>query len=212
MLDLITGRRELGKTTLAVHLSRHSATRVIFDPRHMIEVGGLVLTDDSVDMLYKMLDVHSEVIIRPFNKERVFEETCRQIYNWLSDNPGEPFCFLLDEARFIKAPEDNLHFDFIVRCTPRSSTTVIITCHGIVDVSTDLRRIADYWILFRLTLEADVDRVRERCGDAVAEEVTKLQPFEYIVWNDANATWSKHTDRTKWFVRMTGAVYHGINT
>lgn len=205
MLDLAIGRRELGKTTLAVSLSRHFSTRVIFDPRHMIHTTSDILTDNEISgVLYAMLDDRAEVIIQPhFNKEEAFASMCAEIYAWLKDNPGESFCLLLDEIRFIQRPEENQHFDFIVRCTPRSQVTVIVTCHGIVDVSPDLRRVADYWILFRLTMEADLDRVRERCGDDVAEAVQKLEPFEYIVWDDAHATWKKHSDKERWYVSLS---------
>lgn len=205
MLDLVIGKRELGKTTLAVFICFHFSTRVIFDPRHMIHTTSDVLTDGQISdgTLYSMLNTRAEIIIRPaFDKEIVFEEMCAEIYRWLKDNPGEPFCLLIDECRFVKSPEENQHFDFIVRCTPRSEVTVIMTCHGIVDVSPDLRRVADYWILFRLTMEADLDRVRERCGDTVAEAVQRLEPYEYIVWNDANSSWRKFSDRSAWYVPL----------
>lgn len=204
MLDLVIGRRELGKTTLAVSLCRFFDTRVIFDPRHMIHTTSDVLTTGGVEgVLYGMLDTRAEIIVQPgFDVEGVFAEMCSEIFAWLRDNPGERFCLLIDEARFIPTPEENVHFDYIVRCTPRVDTTVIMTCHGIVDISPDLRRVADYWILFRLTMEADLDRVRERCGSDVADEVQKLEPFEYIVWNDANSTWRKHSERANWYVPL----------
>ncbi len=204
MLDLIIGRRELGKTTLAVCLCRYYSTRVIFDPRHMIETSSVILTDGEIsEKLYSLLDENAEIVVRPvFDKEETFSEMCAEIFAWLRDNPTEPFCLLLDESRFIKTPELNPHFDYIVRCTPRVNIAVILTCHGVIDVSTDLRRIADYWVLFRLTMEADLERVREKCGDTVALEVSQLQPFEYIVWNDANSTWRKHSDKSRWYVPL----------
>ena len=204
MLDLIIGRRELGKTTLAVNLARHCSTRVIFDPRHMINTSRCVLVDSQIkDNLYNALDTEPEIIIRPeFDKEAAFEATCEEIYFWLKNNEGEPLCFLIDESRFVSEPEKNQHFDYIVRCLPSSQVTVILTCHGVIDVSTDLRRIADYWILFKLTMESDLDRVRERCGDIVADEVQKLEPFQFIVWNDQKATWAKKTEPRKWYVKL----------
>lgn len=208
MLDLIIGRRELGKTTLAVSLCRHFSTRVIFDPRHMIHTTSDILTDGQIEgVLYDMLDERAEIIVRPhFDKEQTFAAMCSEIYSWLKDNPGEPFCLLVDEARFVKTPEDNPHFDYIVRCTPRINTSVIMTCHGIVDISPDLRRVADYWILFRLTMETDLDRVRERCGNEVAEEVQKLDSYQYVVWNDATASWRKYADKTAWYVPLEERV------
>jgi hypothetical protein len=204
MLNLIIGKRELGKTTLAVNLARYHSTRVIFDPRHMINTSRCILTDSQIkDGLYNALDTEPEIIIRPhFDKEAAFEATCEEIYQWLQDSPGEPLCFLVDESRFVSEPEKNQHFDYIVRCLPSSQVTVILTCHGIVDVSTDLRRIADYWILFRLTMESDLDRVRERCGDTVADEVQRLEPFQYIVWNDQKSVYTKKTEPRKWYVKL----------
>ena len=204
MLDLVIGRRELGKTTLAVSLCRHFSTRVIFDPRHMINTTSDILGDGQVEgVLYEMLDTRAEIIIRPsFDREGTFAAMCAEIYSWLKDNPEESFCLLVDEARFVQTPEENPHFDFIVRCTPRSHCTVIMTCHGIVDISPDLRRVADYLILFRLTMESDLTRIRERCGDTVAEQVQSLNPYEYIVWNDANATWAIHREKQKWYVSL----------
>lgn len=204
MLDLIIGKRELGKTTLAVSLSHHFTTRVIFDPRHMINTTSDILTDKNIEpMLYDMLNDRAEIIIRPhFDKEHVFSEMCGQIYDWLQDHPDEPFCLLIDEARFVSKPEENQYFDYIVRCTNRDTVSTVMTCHGVIDISPDLRRIADYWILFRLTMEADLDRVRERCGDIVADEVQKLSPFEYIVWNDSVSTWRKHSEKEKWYVKL----------
>ena len=152
MLDLIIGRRELGKTTLAVSLCRSFDTRVIFDPRHMINITPDVLTTGNVqDTLYAALDDRQEIIVQPgFDVEGTFAAMCAEIYAWLRDNPGESFCLLVDEARFVRTPEENPHFDYIVRCTPRSDVTVILTCHGIVDISPDLRRVADYLIFFPL--------------------------------------------------------------
>ena len=204
LLDLIIGKRELGKTTLAVSVSHHFTTRVIFDPRHMINTTSDILTDQNVEaLLYEMLNDRAEIIVRPhFDKEKVFAEMCKQIYLWIHDNPEEPFCLLIDEARFVSKPEENQHFDYIVRCTDRETVSVILTCHGVVDISPDLRRIADYWVLFRLTMEADLDRVRERCGDAVADAVQQLAPFEYIVWNDSISNYRKHSEKEKWYVKL----------
>lgn len=204
MLDLIIGRRELGKTTLAVHLSRHFSTRVIFDPRHMIHTTSDILVEGQISgVLYEMLDDRAEIIVRPrFNVQEAFEEMCLEIFNWIEDNPDEQLFLLLDEVRFLKNPEENLHFSYIVRCTKREKVTVALTCHGVTDITTDLRRIADFWILFKLTLEADLDRVRERCGEEVAIAVQGLNPYEYIVWNDSIASWKKHSERSKWYVSL----------
>jgi hypothetical protein len=212
MLDILVGRRELGKTTLAVYISRFFPTRVNYDPRHMIFTTSDILYDDQVsEKLYGLLNTRAEITVRPnFDKERVFADMCEVIYLWLRDNPGEEFCLLIDECRFIKNPEKNPHFDYIVRCTPRNEVSVLLTCHGIVDVSPDLRRIADFLILFQLTMAADVETVREKCGDEVAEDVQSLEPYQYIVWNDSIHKTRKHTEKERWYIPLReGTPQHG---
>jgi hypothetical protein len=48
--------------------------------------------------------------------------------------------------------------------------------------------------------------VRERCGEQVANEVQQLEPYEYIVWNDAISTWRKHSDKASWYVPLENRV------
>src|SRR5262249_13068621 len=142
------------------------------------------------------------------------ENTCQIIYFWLLENPQENLCLLLDEIRFIKNPESNRYFDWIVRCTKRNMVTVEMTCHGIVDTPPTLRRIADFWILFQLTQDADIDTVRQRCGVEVAEQARTLKPYEYIVWDDSLHRYKKHSDPAQWFVsleKISDGVSNAIN-
>lgn len=204
MLDLLIGRRELGKTTLALHLARNSDTRVIWDPRHMIHTTADVLTDSQVTgILYEMLDTRPEIVVRPhFDIDGTFSAMCEEIYNWVRENPDQKFCLLVDESRFVSEPEKNFYFDFIVRCTPSKYVTVIFTAHSAIDISTHLRRIADFWVLFQMTMQSDLQAVRERCGPEVEREVQTLQPYQFIVWNDGLRKWRKRTDSKTWYTRM----------
>jgi hypothetical protein len=203
MLDLVIGRRELGKTTLAVYLAKQFDRRVIFDPRHMISTTAVILSDVSDGQLYEALQTHHEIIVRPhFAVEETFAAMCEEIYYWLLDHPAQRFALLVDECRFIREPEKDRFFDYIVRCTKRNQVTVILTCHGVIDISTDLRRVADFWILFQITMELDLERVYERCGPVVANEVQKLKPYEFIVWDDAHRLWWKRTDAETWYVPL----------
>lgn len=203
MLNLCIGRRELGKTTLAVHLARFYQKRVLWDPRHMISTSDVILDDTNIEGLYDAISRYDEVIVRAhFNVEETFEIMCEQIQSWITENQGTTFCLLLDEIRFTPKPDDEQNFNWIVRCTPRETVSVIVTAHGVPDINTNMRRIADYWILFQLTLEADLQTVLERCGKQVEKETQKLKPYQFIVWNDGNRTWRKETEPGKWFVSL----------
>jgi hypothetical protein len=208
MLVLDIGRRELGKTTLGLHIARYYDTRVLWDPRHMISTTNDILTDGQVTgVLYGMLETRNEIIIRPeFNVEQTFEEMCMEIFDWLKDNPGKRFALLFDEARFVKNPEQNKYFDSIVRCMPSKDVAVIITAHGVPDINTHLRRIADFWIIFQLTLEADIQTVRERCGNIVATEVQSLKPYQFIIWDDGRQKFRKELNSQKWYTPLQESV------
>jgi hypothetical protein len=204
MLTLVIGKRELGKTTLAVSISREYDTCVIFDPRHMIDTTSDIISDEGIDTLYSMMETRNDIIVRPkFDIEGTFEKMCSQLYQYIKAHPEEKICLLVDESRFVPSPEKIKEFDYIVRCTPRSNVAVIMTCHGIVDVSTNLRRILDYMVLFHLTLNADLDTIGEKCGWDVVDAVKSLKPYEYVIWNDSNSTWKKVTDSQRWFVPLS---------
>lgn len=203
MLDLLIGRRELGKTTLAVHIARFYKKRVYWDPRHMISTSDVILNDTTIDELFECLERYDEIIVRAhFNVAATFERMCEEIQAWLSEHPHITFCLLLDEVRFTPKPDDEPNFNWIVRCTKRETVSVIVTAHGVPDINTNMRRIADYWVLFQLTLEADLQTILERCGREVEKEVQKLKPYEFIVWNDGNRTWRKETDSERWRVSL----------
>lgn len=204
MLILNIGKRELGKTTLAVSISKEYDTAVTFDPRHMIETTSDVITDAGIGALYQMMETRNDIIVRPvYDIEGTFEKMCQQIVDYVQAHPDESFCLLVDESRFVPNPEKIKAFDYIVRCTSRRKIAVIMTCHGIVDISTNLRRIADYWVLFHMTLNADLDTIYEKCGEEVVTAVKSLKPFEYVVWNDSNSTWQKKTDPQRWYVPLS---------
>jgi hypothetical protein len=211
MLILCIGRRELGKTTLAVSIARHYDTRIIFDPRHMINTTSDVLNEGGISgVLYSMLDTRSEIIVQPhFDKQAAFSAMCSEIYDWLQDNPGERVCILVDEIRFVLL--DDPFFDFLIRCTPRKDVAIILTAHGIVDVPTDLRRIADIWCIFQITLSNDLEKIEEKAGAEVAADVASLQPYEFVVWDDSVGRSRKNLDKASWFVPLD-TLQHGVNT
>lgn len=211
MLILCIGRRELGKTTLAVSTAQRSPTRVFFDPRHMINTVSDVLNENSLadNTLYDMLDTRAEIVIQPyFDKQKAFSEMCEQIYQWLQDNPGEEIAVLVDEVRFVEL--EDAYFDYLIRCTPRAKVKIILTAHRVVDVPTDLRGIADVWCLFKMTLANDLEKIEEGTNAEVAREVADLRPYEFVVWDDSVGRSRKNLDKASWFVPLDSA--QGVTT
>lgn len=198
MITLVFGRREQGKTTLAYHLALQKETRVIVDPRGQFRTTSDILPDEVG--LYELLDEREEVIIQPRgNPKEVFARVSSVVEDWLRDNPGAQFVFLLDEARIFDTPSvipDD--FEYLLRMAPRNEVDVILTAHRPSDVSVDIRAIADFWLLFQMTQEHDLKVISERCGEKVAEIAATLPEHSVIVWNDAKGTFRVSHDSEKW--------------
>ena len=206
MITAIIGFTGQGKSTLAYKVAMRSPTRLIFDPRGQFETTADVLPD--ADGLYELLDERYEVIVRPGRGSEVeenFDATCRVVADWIEDNPHEQICLLVDEARLVglESKSTSLHFDWIVRSAREGSPIdVVLTCHRPVDLSTNLRAIANRLVFFRVMLPNDLGQIEDQCGPMVAEQVKNLLDKQFITWNNSRQQWRKVTDTSSWFVRL----------
>jgi hypothetical protein len=207
MVSVIIGFTGQGKSTLAKRVADGSTTRVIFDPRGQFNTTSDVLPD--ADGLYALLDDRFEIIIQPGRGRevsQVFDDVCRELANWIEDNPGESVVLLADEGRLIGLDSRNvsLNFDWIVRSAREGSTiSVVITCHRPVDVSTNIRAISNRLVFFRVMLPGDLDSIEEQCGPQVTEEVKKLLDKQFVVWNNSRQCWKKETNPATWYVKIS---------
>lgn len=210
MITVIIGFTGLGKSTLAYYVSQRATTRAIFDPRGQYNTTADVLPDSAE--LYDLLDDRYEVIVRPgrgAEVEEAFDDFCRVVADWVEDNPREPICVLVDEARLVglDSKSTSLHFDWIVRSAREGSPIdVVITCHRPVDVSTNLRAIANRIVFFRVTLPTDLAAIEEQCGEQVTEEVRKLLDRQFITWNNSRQQWRKIADPQTWYIRIDSGI------
>ena len=200
MISLIIGRRTRGKSTLGYVVALQKPMRVIFDPRRQFHT-----TDDIIPApfnLYEMMGERSEIIIQPMDKiEGSFELTCSEIFDFVEENPGEQIAFLVDEVRFLDTPNiEYPSFDKLIRFTNPKQIDIILTCHRPVDISTDIRAIADFWCIFQTTQEHDLQIIRQRCGESCAEAVRNLKDKEFLLWDDGEGKFSIRTNPTAWFI------------
>jgi hypothetical protein len=207
MIIVIVGFTGQGKSTLAEYLAQRSDTRIIFDPRSQFHTTSDVLPDAGG--LFDLLDERYEVIVQPGRGRDVlasFDETCKEVADWIEDNPRENICLLVDEARLVglESKSGSLNFDWIVRSAREGSPIdVIITCHRPVDVNTNIRAIANRLIFFKVMLSNDLEAIEEQCGEVVTEEVKKLLDREFITWNNSRQTWRKISNPATWFIKLS---------
>lgn len=221
MIYVDLGRRELGKTTLAVYMARRCPFRILLDPRNMMRSadGVRVTTPEEFEAAAnQMIDgTLREVIVMPRrNVPLFFERVCAFVYAWSEDFPtaDRAIALVVDEARIInnarrpgetsaaRVLETSDAFDDVLRMTPRELVHVIITAHRPQDIPTDIRAIADQWMLFRSTQEHDLKQLRDVCGDMLAAKLARLNPYQFICYRSDRGSYSEHLDAAVWYVSL----------
>ncbi len=208
MIYLLLGRRELGKTTLAIYMARKAPYQVIFDPRGLVPVttGARVTTRAELDQAFADLQREqaplTEVIVTPRDDvQGLFDLTARYVKYWAETYPNtdHAMVFVVDEARFVDVRKSHA-FGWVTRASPRDLFHVIVTAHRPTDLPTDLRAIADHWYLFRCSQEHDLEAIEERCGTRAMRVVMGLKPHEYLHWDDAIGSYTVNREPASWFL------------
>jgi hypothetical protein len=148
------------------------------------------------------------VILQPVDLQESVDNfaAVANIYFQEDDESNKELSIVLDEAGLY-----NLNsWDWMMRCSPRTRTSIILTAHRPSDISTSIRALMDVWCIFRTTQRHDLDAIRERCGELVERHVQSLEPYEFVEWNDAKAQMTIHRNAAAWFTpgaaRLTGEV------
>lgn len=203
MIYLDVGRREQGKTTLAWSMVRRLPIRFVFDPRGMI--GGEGRCESRQQVYDRMREIQAgtaqQLIYTP--KEEIgagFEIFASRIRKATKECP-HPMGILIDEAAFIDTGrcED---LQWVLRCASRQRVHIVFTAHRPADISTRVRAIADYWLLFPMRQEHDLNVIDERCGDHVVRIVQSLKERQFVNWDDTKGTFTVHKQPEKWYVPL----------
>lgn len=211
MIYVIIGRRELGKTTLARYLAHARSPRLTIDPRAQWPIPPGVTTPDDDDDEYPgvVYDVNPEhvledlesgrdVLVQPNNLDDAIASLAWPARRYITDGPDRQLTITFDEAGLYTNPLRS-SWSWMMRCSPRDRTTILLTAHRPADVATDIRALADIWCIFRTTQVHDLDAIEDRCGAEVRAIVQTLKPYEFVSWNDAKAEMQVHKNPASWF-------------
>ena len=203
MIYLCLGRREQGKTTLALYLTRTHRARVLFDPRGLIPAPVRVTRLSEIQPAFDNLwtDVKEgpqTIVLTPDGRvQPFFERTAEEVKRWVREPHAPSIAFLVDELRFVDPNTEA--FDWLCRCATRAQVTIVATAHRPTDVPTDLRAITDVWCLFQATQEHDLQVIETRCSAATRADVQRLKPREFIVWDDTRGVRTAYLDPRVWY-------------
>ncbi len=205
MIYVVIGRRELGKTTLARYLGHARTPRIILDPRAQWpaseDVQDRVDDEHTLDLLFAGQDV----LIQPDDLSAAVRALAYPARFYISDTSprstpenGKTLTIIFDEAGLYR-DELRAAWGWMIRCSPRERTTIVLTAHRPADISTDIRSLADVWCIFRTVQEHDLDAIEDRCGAEVRGIVQTLKPYEFVSWNDAKAEYQVHKNPKAWY-------------
>jgi hypothetical protein len=193
MLNCFIGRRETGKTTLAMYGARAGAPRrLVFDPSDRIfSRAGLKAYDlDELTAAYAALDDGDtpEVIYTP-RAEGIalgFHEFSDLVYLHTTAHRSRNLAVVIDESALVQdAIEDpESPMSKAMTWSERRRVHFFLTCHQPKDIPTRKRAITDYLVFFHTTQEHDLKVIRERCSEAFADRVSKLKPYRFLIWDD----------------------------
>jgi len=209
MLVGSSGRRQQGKTTLAVHIADNVDRRFFLDPRQLIRRPGAVVVRSGAALHRVMPQLAdgelSEVVYSPTeqNLSDAFDAFARELRAWTVDHPDIELAALVDEASFYGKLEESEAFMYAVKCCDPEQLHILLTCHRPSDLHPDVRALLNRWCIFRTTQEHDIDVIRKRCKGDVVDQVQQLGEREFIEWNDDDGTYDVHRHPYIWYTELS---------
>lgn len=209
MIRLYIGRKETGKTTLAYHMARKLRRLVIFDSRGLIRRPGALITrtqDGFSDGMDRLGDgeITELVYARPVDDVPVaFLHFAAEVKRWIDARPRSELAVLVDEITFVNifAPD----FEWALKCCSADHTHFFLTCHSPKNVPTDIRALADFWYIFPVHQEHDLEVIEERCSPAAAAAARDIEGRSFVKWSH-KAGASRYDNPRTWFVDLHPSV------
>lgn len=207
MICYNVGRREVGKTTLALYLIRKAQYKVIFDPRGLVpadtRISGHEWIIAAFNRWYDQPERAEPIVVTPEHSvQSQFETTSREVKRWIKS--GDHVAYMVDEVLQVdlQPTDQSDDFDWILRLCPTRQALIVMTGHRPTDVPVNIRAICDWIVLFHMTQQHDLESVRKRCGDHVAAILPKLGPYQYVLWDDRTATYTINKNSGDWKIPL----------
>jgi hypothetical protein len=126
--------------------------------------------------------------------------------DWIRENRGVPFAFLVDDSRlmFVGGPGRRIPQDFswMLRSTKVNESRIVLTTWRIVDIPPEVRSQADHWMVFKTTEPRDLELIEERFGEKARAQVETLAPHVYLHCDDSGPEMrvTVEADSRAWYV------------
>jgi hypothetical protein len=221
----ICGRREEGKTTLAMHLARARHRGIVaFDPRGMIQGVVVYGPDELQNAIQERAWERGPIVYRYDSGDHA--EQFGQVTEILFPPrfPLGGFAFIIDEAGMLQSPhscDENLSRVVKQHPTfpPRESVTIIQTNHRLAEFHGASKALMNELYIFQTTHPRDLETLAEHTDgeQAIAETVAKLPrhhcvKFKYDRQAEGVPQWELMSDPTAWYVPTVSGGKNSLDT
>lgn len=206
MISMVIGRREEGKTTLALYIAFLWSPRVIIlDTRRQFNIGEPV---NSLSELDDAIEQNVPVIVyQPMSEEDEQEsgELARDIMaRGMEHMPGNRFTFLIDEAGEVaKHGQAVKALRKMIKFVRLDTVNVILCCHRPTDVDPIFRSLMTDFCLFRVNGDRDIEWLEgiDSITPQAIATVQKLPRHHWIHLKPGHDEFQVFSEPEKWFVR-----------
>jgi hypothetical protein len=213
----VCGRREEGKTTLALYLvkKRHKGV-VVFDPRGMIQ--GIVVwgPDELQDAIQKRAWEDGPLVYRYDGSDHTEEFAAVTEVLFPPRFRVGGFGFVIDEAGYLQtANSSDENLARVVKQHPtfpeRESVTVVQTNHRLAEFHGTSKALMNELYIFQTTHHRDLETLEEHTGEpevsAIVAQLPRHHCVRYLYGRQADGApqYEVWNDPTVWYVPTTGA-------
>lgn len=213
----IVGRREEGKTTLALYRAQPYKAKVIWDPRGMI-AGIVVCNPDDLEYAIEKGEWRSGVPIvyrqESGDPQSEFDSVSQVLFPPKFTRGG--FAFIIDEAGELQTP-NSLHPQLlrIIKQHPtfpvQESVLIIQTNHRLSEFHNSCKALMNELYIFQTTLPRDLDVLEQHTGLPEVSEIVRGLPKHHCVKyiygrvDEGMSQYEVWDEPSVWYIPLKGA-------
>lgn len=210
MRAVIIGVRQQGKSTFALHLAQQHADGVlIFDPNHQFRRFPSATTTDELAEFVEQAEGKSVIVFVP--GVITIKEDFEIFGSWVRENLRGNYALVLDEADELQGRmQMEPQLQWFIRRAPtgrdgHNNVHLFQTTHSPQDIYTRARNLVTDFYIFRMQGVAEVEAIRQQCGDEVAEISRNLPEFHIVhCWTDPGGLLKNEvlTSPADWYIEI----------
>ena len=213
----MVGRREEGKTTLALYRAQQYTAKVIWDPRGMIS-GIVVCNPDDLEYAIERGEWKSGIPIvyrqESGDPHEEFDSVSQVLFPPKFTRGG--FAFIIDEAGELQTP-NSVHPQLlrIIKQHPtkpiEESVLIIQTNHRLSEFHNSCKALMNELYIFQTTLPRDLDVLEQHTGLPEVSEIVRGLPKHHCVKyiygrvDEGMSQYEVWDDPSVWYISLKGA-------